>query len=138
MQHGDHMPSPRQLAVPVVLVVVGCCLAVGAGPAFANHVTCGDIITSDTTLDSDLVNCPSNGIVIGADDVTLDLNGHTIDGDGELREDCPEDEICDDGVVALDHARVTIQGGSLQEFRAHCAGRTSDRAAAADHSCAAR
>jgi len=116
MQQGEHLPSPRQLLLPMVLLVVGWCLAVGAGPAFASHVSCGDIIMSDTTLDSDLVNCPNNGIMIGADDVTLDLNGHTIDGDGELREDCPEDEICDDGVVALDHARVTIQRGSLQEF----------------------
>jgi hypothetical protein len=41
-------------------------------------VSCGDVITADTTLDSNLVDCPSNGIVIGADDITLDLNGHRI------------------------------------------------------------
>jgi hypothetical protein len=41
------------------------------------HVGCGDTITTDTTLESDLVNCPNNGIVIGADNITLDLNGHT-------------------------------------------------------------
>jgi parallel beta-helix repeat protein len=117
MQDAGRLTSRGQLLpVLVVLLVVGWCLAVGAGPAFASHVSCGDTITADTKLDSDLVDCPDNGIVIGADDITLDLNGHTIDGDGELREDCPEDQICDDGVVALDHARVTIQGGSLQEF----------------------
>jgi parallel beta-helix repeat protein len=102
--------------VLAVLLLVGCCLAAGAGPAFASHVSCGDTITADTTLDSDLVDCPDNGIVIGADDITLDLNGHTIDGDGELREDCPEDQICDDGVVAVDHANVTVRNGSLREF----------------------
>ena len=26
--------------------------------------------------------CPSNGIVIGAGDITLDLNGHTVCGEG--------------------------------------------------------
>ena len=48
-------------------------------------MSCGDTITTDTTLDSDLVDCPTNGIVIGADNVTLDLNGHTIDGDGTVQ-----------------------------------------------------
>jgi parallel beta-helix repeat protein len=104
------------IALAILVLTLACCLALWESEAFASHVSCGDEITADTTLDSDLVNCPNNGIVIGADDVTLDLNGHTIDGDGELTEDCPEDEICDDGVVALDHARVTIRDGSLREF----------------------
>ena len=56
-------------------------LALTAGQALANHVQCGDVITQDTTLDSDL-RCPNNGIVIGADDITLDLRGHTITGPG--------------------------------------------------------
>jgi large repetitive protein len=115
MQHGDHLPSPRQLAVPVVLLVLGCCLAVGAGPAFASHVSCGDIITSDTRLDSNLTNCPANGIVIGADGITLDLNGHTIDGDGVLG--CDEFYACDFGVDnTAGHDGVTIKNGSIREF----------------------
>ena len=57
-------------------------IAFGTGQASASHVSCGDEITADTTLDSDLVDCPGNGIVIGADDITLDLNGHLVDGDG--------------------------------------------------------
>jgi large repetitive protein len=117
MQPGDHLPRPRQLLVPVVLLVMGCCVAVGAGPAFASHVSCGDTITADTTLDSDLVNCPNNGIVIGADDVTLDLNGHTIDGDGELQEDCPEGAFCDVGIDnTAGHTGVTIKRGAIRDF----------------------
>ena len=53
----------------------------GSAPA-ASELSCGDTITADTTLTSDLVDCPSNGIVIGADDITLDLNGHTVAGNG--------------------------------------------------------
>ncbi len=30
--------------------------------ALANHVQCGDVITQDTRLDSDLVDCPGDGI----------------------------------------------------------------------------
>jgi parallel beta-helix repeat protein len=85
-------------------------------PARASHVGCGDTITADTTLDSDLLNCPNNGIVIGADDITLDLNGHTIDGNDALVEPCPEDEFCDAGVANDGHNRVRITNGTVREF----------------------
>jgi hypothetical protein len=39
-------------------------------------------ITRDTTLDSDLLDCRGDGTVIGADNITLDLNGHAIAGLG--------------------------------------------------------
>ncbi len=45
-------------------------------------LACGDFISSDTTLIADLLNCPGNGLTITANYVTLDLNGHTIDGSG--------------------------------------------------------
>ena len=68
------------LAVTVILVLAGVVALSGAEAA--SKVSCGDTITTDTTLHHNLVNCPNNGIIIGADNVTLDLNGHTIDGDG--------------------------------------------------------
>jgi parallel beta-helix repeat protein len=79
-------------------------------------VSCGDTITVDTTLDSDLVDCPNNGIVIGADDITLDLNGHTIDGDGELVDPCPQDEFCDVGVLNDGHDALMIKNGTVTDF----------------------
>jgi parallel beta-helix repeat protein len=81
------------------------------------HVGCGDTITADTTLDSDLVDCPNHGIVIGADDVKLDLNGHTIDGDGTPAAGCnPRKEFCDVGVLNRGHGGVTVKHGSVREF----------------------
>jgi large repetitive protein len=115
---GRFCPSPRRMvARAMVLALLMAGLAVlGGGQALASHVDCGDTITIDTKLDRDLVNCPSNGIVIGADNISLDLNGHTIDGDGELTEDCADDEICDVGVVNDGHSRVTVTGGSVRQF----------------------
>jgi parallel beta-helix repeat protein len=49
--------------------------------AAASDVHCGDVITRDTTLDSDLV-CSGNGLVIEGDGHTLDLAGHIIEGSG--------------------------------------------------------
>jgi parallel beta-helix repeat protein len=48
--------------------------------ASAEHVGCGAVITQDTTLDSDLTDCPADGIVIADNGVDLNLNGHAIDG----------------------------------------------------------
>ena len=78
---------------------------------------CGDTITTDTTLHHNLVNCPNNGIIIGADNVTLDLNYHRIDGDGTPAAGCdPETEFCDMGVVNIGHDGVTVMHGSVREF----------------------
>jgi parallel beta-helix repeat protein len=103
----------------VIFALAGAALlALGRGSqALASHVNCGDKITRDTRLDSDLVNCRNNGIVIGADGVTLNLNGHTIDGDGAPAAGCnPRKKFCDTGVVSAGHDGVTVRGGSVREF----------------------
>jgi parallel beta-helix repeat protein len=80
-------------------------------------VSCGDTITTDTTLHHNLVNCPNNGIIIGADNVTLDLNYHTIDSDGTPAAGCdPDTEFCDIGVLNDGHDGVTIVHGSVRQF----------------------
>jgi parallel beta-helix repeat protein len=93
---------------------VSTSIAVGQEPG--TGIACGDTITADTTLDRDLTDCPSNGIVIGADGITLDLNGHTISGDGKPVRRCRRDQICDVGVANDDHAGVTVRGGSVSGF----------------------
>ncbi|MFI6316627.1 right-handed parallel beta-helix repeat-containing protein [Nonomuraea sp. NPDC050556] len=44
-------------------------------------VTCGSTLTSSVTLTEDLT-CPGDGLIIGADNVTIDLAEHTIRGAG--------------------------------------------------------
>ena len=81
-------------------------LAVGAGVTLANHVVCGQTITADTTLDFDLTNCPGDGIVIGAPNIELDLNGHTVDGMGT-------GEGIDN---SAGHDGVEIEHGTITQF----------------------
>ena len=64
------------------VVVAGFLTPAVAQAAAPTRVSCGVTITADTRLGADLVNCPNNGIVIGAEDNTLDLNGHVVAGDG--------------------------------------------------------
>ena len=62
------------LGVPLVATA-------GAAPApQAPTVKCGQTITKNTTLFADVGPCAGNGIIIGADNITLNLNGHTISG----------------------------------------------------------
>ena len=50
-----------RVTLPLALLSVGLILTMATSPAFAEHVQCGDVITQDTTFDSDLVDCPGAG-----------------------------------------------------------------------------
>jgi parallel beta-helix repeat protein len=110
-----------------LLVVFGLVAAAlfSVPAAFANHVQCGDVITQSTTLDSDLVNCPGDGVVIGASAITLDLAGHTVDGTGS-----------DAGGQGVDngagHDAVAVKGGSIRDFQAGVLFRFADHGALRD------
>src|SRR5919201_5787526 len=111
------LPAKRCVALgaAILALIVTGFLAFSVDQALASHVKCGDTITTDTELERDLTNCPGNGIVIGADNIELDLNGHTIDGDGVLG--CDEFYACDFGVDnTAGHDGVTIENGSIRDF----------------------
>jgi parallel beta-helix repeat protein len=108
-------PSPT-VRCWIVAIVAACVLSLGGTPAVASTLSCGDTITRDTTLHHDLTNCVGNGLVIGADNIKLNLNGHTLDGN-DVDDDCPGDTSCDDGVNnQAGHRGVTIAGGVIREF----------------------
>jgi parallel beta-helix repeat protein len=67
------------------------------------------VITADTTLDSDLVDCPGTAVLIAADDVTLDLAGHLVDG-----MDAPRPPF---GVATFGRVSgTTVKGGRIHGF----------------------
>jgi parallel beta-helix repeat protein len=95
------------LTVLIAAAALSSALAVPATAAKPVTVSCGQVITRDTTLANDLTNCHTIGLVVGADDVTLDLNGHTVDGDG----------VADfEGINVDRHDRVTIRNGTITDF----------------------
>ena len=110
-------------ARPLILLLAFAAFAVpahvasGDTAAAVKQQNCGETTTTDTVLHHNLVNCPNNGIVIGADNITLDLNYHTIDGDGAPTAGCdPATDFCDTGVANFGHDGVTIAHGSLRQF----------------------
>jgi parallel beta-helix repeat protein len=84
------------------------CPAAAAHARQGGDVHCGQTITRDTTLRHDLNGCRGNGIKIGADGVTLDLGGHTVDGTNAAG---------GEGIVVDGHPRVTIRNGRVRQFR---------------------
>jgi parallel beta-helix repeat protein len=120
------MPIPTRRALATVLAASTlAALAAGApalatgtggaewrGPRTPDALACGQVVTTDVRLATDLVDCPGPGLVVGADGVTIDLNGHTIDGDGRFQ---GSDAGIDNGVR---HTDVTIKNGTIKEFDA--------------------
>jgi large repetitive protein len=107
----------ERVGVLCAAFAVAALLLPGSGQALVSQVSCGATITTDAQLDSDLANCPNVGIVIGADNLTLDLNGHTVSGDGQPVASCPEGESCDVGIDnTAGHTGVTIKSGAVRSF----------------------
>lgn len=99
----------------VVRTVIGVAamvatLAAGMAPAAAQppSVACGTTITRSTVLRADLGPCPGHGIIVGADNVTVNLNGHRIIGS-----EGPVDGI---GIYLLGRSNVTVTNGTVTGF----------------------
>jgi len=80
----------------------------GAGAQIVSQPTCGQTITQSTTLTADLGPCSNNGIVIGADGITLDLGGHRIFGTTATGDRA--------GVLVQGRQGVTVRNGTVNDF----------------------
>ena len=101
-------------------VALGGALTLFAGPAMAKSplttVHCGQTLTQSVKLANDLTNCPAPGLAIGADAITVDLNGHTIDGVVTQTDTC---RVLPFGIPGIDtggHNGLTIKNGTVQQF----------------------
>lgn len=84
-------------------------------------MSCGQTITSDTIVGNDLTNCPGDGLRIGADAITLDLDGHTIDGDGPVSGEGDGDVgiangFSPNGGDLPSFDGVTVRNGTIRQF----------------------
>jgi large repetitive protein len=108
--HGFHSREKGDGADPPELVIHFAAPPSGgppgppAPPAPAT-VRCGQVLTASTRVTNDLSGCPSDGLVIGADRIIIDLGGHTIDGVG-----------LGAGILGDGYASVTVRNGTVQEF----------------------
>jgi parallel beta-helix repeat protein len=97
----------------VLLCAAACALPT---PAWADETTvgCGQVITESIKLANDLPNCPGIGLEVGAPKITIDLNGHTIDGTGGSIASGIDNSPT--GVSTTGHSEVKIKDGTITGF----------------------
>ena len=111
------MTRTGRTLLAIVLGIVTA-LAVTLGSAHAGvGLQCGDMVSCEVTLTEDL-DCTGteDGLIVVGDDTTINLNRHTISGDGC---DTSEAGIVNDG----GYDNVTIKRGTLAAF---CRGLDAD------------
>jgi parallel beta-helix repeat protein len=104
--------SPFRCAASLVLAA-----ALGAAPSApagakpklpSRTVQCGEVLTESLRVANNLLDCPADGLVVGAPGITIDLGGHRIDGTSAA------------GSAGIDnsagHDDVVIENGVLNEF----------------------
>lgn len=94
------MHKQKDLGVAFALTSL---LSVGVTNAAANDL-CGATVAGNLMLDHDLT-CAGDGLIVGADGIRIDLNGHSITGSG-----------AGIGVSASGRTGVVITGGTIQNF----------------------
>jgi parallel beta-helix repeat protein len=78
-------------------------------PAVTNPA-CGEVVQGNVNLTSNLV-CTGDGLIVGADNTVINLNGYTISGPGQQSSKV--------GIVVPDNDNVAIMGdGSIKGFQA--------------------
>ena len=84
------------------------------------QLECGSVITENVRLTRDLVGCPGNGLIVGADGVDIDLNGHLISGTGPF--------ASLSGIDIDAYQNVRIKNGRISDFSRGVLGYDADAA----------
>ncbi|MBI2607552.1 MAG: right-handed parallel beta-helix repeat-containing protein [Candidatus Doudnabacteria bacterium] len=103
------MPLNKAIIARICVLALIFGIVSAAQPAQAAHIACGEILTSSTKLDADLVCLFGSGLIIGANGVSVNLNGYTITGDPSVG-----------GSYGIDNTggfdNVTVKNGKIVGF----------------------
>ena len=77
--------------------------------------SCGQVITQNVILTSNLNCADSDGLIVGASDIVIDLNGHTISGPDADSQEKASSKV---GIMIPNMNNVVVQDGTLQGFQA--------------------
>lgn len=89
-----------------LLTAAAVTIAAPATAGASDGLACGEVVTTDVILTESLRNCPT-GLVAGADNITIDLNGHAIKGIGT---------DAGAGVEAVGRSGVVVKNGTIRDF----------------------
>jgi parallel beta-helix repeat protein len=95
----------------VALVVALMASASLSGVATGHVLQCGAVITANEQLHNDIGPCHGDGLVVAGSNITVDLNGHQIFGEGGL---VVEHQAA--GVRILGQSNVVVTNGTIRDF----------------------
>jgi parallel beta-helix repeat protein len=98
--------SPPVRLAALIVTVAASVLAV-TPPAEARAQHCGMRLTHNFTLHRNLYNCRGDGLVVAANNITVKLAGHVVDG---------RSRRSTAGVRVTGFHGVTVQGGVIRQF----------------------
>jgi parallel beta-helix repeat protein len=82
------------------------------GSAQAATLSCGDVITESVTLSNDVGPCTGDGLIIGAENITLNLGGHHVIGSNTTNNTSDEQV----GILIKGVRNVTVKNGHVENF----------------------
>lgn len=102
-KRGARLAGVRALVVVLTALVISLGLGLRADAASPG---CGATVLASVKITKDITNCSANpALTIGDDDITLDLNGHTVDGTGVAT-----------GILASGKDHINIVNGTVTGF----------------------
>jgi len=101
----------RAATVGAVALLLGATVQTRPAAAAPTPIKCGTVITTDTTLTANVGPCVGGGLVIGADNITLDLGRFGILG----RANRSGDGV---GIHLVGRTGVTVKNGRVIDFDA--------------------
>lgn len=113
---GDELmiTTSRRAAAAGALVMLGTAIHISPAAAAPAPVKCRTVITTSTTLTANVGPCSSDGLIIGADGITLDLGGFAVQG----RANRTGDGV---GIRIPGRTGVTVRNGRVTDFDAGAA-----------------
>jgi nitrous oxidase accessory protein NosD len=81
----------------------------------ASSPSCGQVITQNVILTSNLNCADSDGLIVSASDIFIDLNGYTISGPDVDSQEKTSSKV---GIMVPNANNVVIKDGTIQGFRA--------------------
>jgi parallel beta-helix repeat protein len=109
-RRGRQMRSRLKITIGIAVALLGASLLAlsDARAVSTTAITCGMVVTTNIKADNDLNNCATmDGLVVGANNITINLNGHLVDGD-----DTGDNGI--DNTGGFDNVKIT--NGRITDF----------------------
>jgi hypothetical protein len=107
------------LLVAIMFLVLPIQWTAAAATSTASvSLSCGATITTSVKLTKDLLNCAVDGLVVGANGITIDLNGHRITGTFiDLPDEDFDENLCYCGINdTAGYHHITLGGGLIKGF----------------------